>query len=349
MKLRVVSDHLPHPEGTATGRHIWAVCDAWIAMNHDVAVWCYGPGLAGLDPPSWCDLRPFRPKTGWRVKPRTLLFPRTDLAKAAWNLDEDAVAWADDPAGYAAIRRHPRRAVTTHYSVRLDASALREWSLPHVQDLRAERRAVRHAPVSVCFSSRVAAATHARTVVPSTVPMPSDPLPLVEQPRVLMIATWSWAPNRAALRALQASWARVVERVPTAELLLAGRGLDAGDASPGVRVLGEVPRTLDAMAQAAVLAFPCPPTSGPKLKVLDALAAGLPVVTTESGTEGLRLPSGVIGVAGEHRFADALADVLVDPERRASMAREARAAVLREHSPEVAARARLSALKDGLA
>jgi glycosyltransferase involved in cell wall biosynthesis len=111
----------------------------------------------------------------------------------------------------------------------------------------------------------------------------------------------------------------------------------------GVEVLGEVAQARDALARASVFAFPCPPTSGPKMKVLDALAQGVPVVTTVAGVEGLQGIDDAVAVAGND-FPRVLADVLEDPPRRTLMATAGRAAVLEHHSPARAAAARLALL-----
>jgi glycosyltransferase involved in cell wall biosynthesis len=143
-------------------------------------------------------------------------------------------------------------------------------------------------------------------------------------------------------------WPSVLARVPTATLVLAGWGLDRLriDAPPRTRVLGSVARAADALAEASVLAFPCPPTSGPKVKVVEALAHGRPVVTTPAGVEGLRLgPDDGAVVAGPATFAAALAALLGDDERRARLAVDGRTAVLAAHAPRAAARARVEALR----
>ena len=134
------------------------------------------------------------------------------------------------------------------------------------------------------------------------------------------------------------------ERIGHRPELPAGRGSPQTGTTAGVRVIGAVPTTLDAMSEAAILAFPCPPTSGPKLKVLDAFAAGLPVVTSPAGEEGLAVPSDAVAVAFRASLADELVAVLSDPQRRATMALKARAAVIERHAPSVAAAARVALL-----
>ena len=140
------------------------------------------------------------------------------------------------------------------------------------------------------FSSRVGAIARGRArLVPIATHVPDAPLPLVDEPRALLLANWEWPPNAAALASLLREWPAVRERVPAAHLLLAGWGLDdMGVGSiPGVELVGAVPTVADALSMASVFAFPCPPSSGPKVKVLEALAHGVPVVTNEYGAEGL--------------------------------------------------------------
>jgi glycosyltransferase involved in cell wall biosynthesis len=185
-------------------------------------------------------------------------------------------------------------------------------------------------------------------VIPAAVEVPPAPVDLLDRPVALLLADWGWPPNAEALRSLLADWPQVRATCPGAELLLAGRRApaDLGTGLAGVRVLGEVRTAQEAFAQSAVLAFPCPPTSGPKTKVLEALAAGLPVVTTEAGVEGLVDPAGA-STAEPAAFSALLAQVLADPARRADLAQRGRRLVEESHGPAAAAGARLAQLPDG--
>jgi glycosyltransferase involved in cell wall biosynthesis len=279
---------------------------------------------------------------GWRRKPATLINPRGGIAGAGWTAPSDAVLWAEEPESYPAVAAAPRRGVTVYHSTRLDAIALRRPRPADLQSMRAERRAVRRAGVAITFSDRVAAAVGVANRCPVTLPIPGEALPFVAEPVAAMIADWAWPPNHAALRSLLASWPAVRHEIPAARLLIAGRGLTEVPTGPGIEVVGEVAHSTDVLRRAAVLAFPCPPTSGPKMKVLDALAAGLPVVTTEAGVEGLTLSPGTAFVAAAGDFAAGLAAVLRDEPTRRQMAAAARADVLAHHRPEQAAAARLA-------
>jgi glycosyltransferase involved in cell wall biosynthesis len=235
--------------------------------------------------------------------------------------------------------------VTVYHSAVLDAVALRRPRAAVVQSARAERYAVRSAGVAIAFSARVARAMGVHELCPVTLPIPAAPLPLVVEPTALMLADWAWPPNQVALDRLLRSWPQVQQRVADARLLLAGRGMTKVPEVAGVEVIGEVQQARDALAQASVLAFPCPPTSGPKMKVLDALAQGVPVVTSESGIEGLHGVANAVAVAATTDFGQVLAEVLCDPQRRASMAERGRHAVLEHHTPALAAAARLALIE----
>jgi glycosyltransferase involved in cell wall biosynthesis len=346
VKIEVVTYHLPHPDGTATGRHVFAIWDAVRELGHDVSAWCWGQPPPGLEPPVWVRCEAYHDPGGWRRRPDTLLHPRAGLASLGWQPASDAVAWAEEPESYAAVATAARRGVTIYHSTVLDAVAMRRFRLDMVQSVRAERHVVRQADVAITFSPRVARVTGVPLLCPVTLPVPPEPLRPVADPVAAMIADWAWPPNKQAVRRLLAAWPAVRRDVPDAVLLLAGRGgTELREAVPGegagVEFVGEVPRAYDVLSRAAVLAFPCPPTSGPKMKVLDALAWGLPVVTTTAGVEGLQIGADTAAVATADGFAAALADVLRDPQRRLRMAAAGRAAVLAHHTPAQAAQARL--------
>jgi len=346
VRFAIATHHVPHPQGSAAGRQLWALADALLADGHELEGYCWGPGSATLDVPDWCRWSPQRGPQGRLAWLQTALKPRSGSARGGWRpVHDDALRWADDWASWPAVQQAGGRSLlTVHYDVGLDAREL-GWSPGRVQDWRAQRRATRRAGTMIALSDRVAAAVGATTVVPATLPMPADPLPLRDEPIALMFADWSWAPNQAALHQLLTMWPTVRARVPGAELVVAGRGSPDVASGAGVRVLGTVAATVDAMSEGAVLAFPAPSTSGPKMKVLDALGAGLPVVTTAPGVEGLNVPADAVAVAADSAsYVDVLIAVLNDPARRADMADKARGAVLAHHAPAVAARARVAAL-----
>jgi hypothetical protein len=347
VKLAVVSYHLPEAEGTAAGRILLATCEGLLAEGHDVEVtsWRLDPPTEAL--PSWCTWKELPLASMARRRLRSLWRPRWEASALDWDAPSGAVVVADDPASFPAVMRAEAPVATFHFLTRLDASATERRQREDVQHARMERTVARRAARVLAYSPRVADALGGATFVPMALRMPAERLPLVEEPVAALLADWAWPPNRWALDVLLAAWPRVRDEVPAARLLLAGAGDPRVGTMAGVEVLGRVARSEDVLSRAAVLAFPSPPSSGPKVKVVEALAVGLPVVTTEAGVEGV--VRGDEAIAAVERpdaeaFAATLARVLGDPGERAALAAAGVAAVAAAHAPRPAARARLAAL-----
>jgi glycosyltransferase involved in cell wall biosynthesis len=112
--------------------------------------------------------------------------------------------------------------------------------------------------------------------------------------RVLFVGNLSYPPNR------DAAWVLLREVLPRLRRLLPGpvtitlagpTGEDAAlallGAQPGVRMLGFVPDLAACYRAADVVAAPLLTGSGTRIKLLEAMAHGVPVVTTTAGAAGL--------------------------------------------------------------
>ena len=183
-------------------------------------------------------------------------------------------------------------------------------------------------------------------VVPIAYPMPAEPLAPVEEPVAALLADWSWPPNGAALDRLLSYWPAVRERVPGARLLLAGRNFPAARMGQmaGVEVIGPVGDSAEVLGRTALIAFPCPDSSGPKVKTLEALAHGLPVVTSPAGLEGIGPDDDTLHemAAADADFAERTAALLTHPEERRRLGALGRRVVAEVHAPEHAAQVRLA-------
>ena len=356
MKLEMITPTVPDPHGTASGREMIAWVEAARRLGHEVRCWIWDLGMmAGrdIDLPSWCrvELLPERSRSAWREHLYALRRPRWHVAEAGWRPEAGWVPYADHPTSYPAVAGSGQVVTTFHYRAMLDARAVGRYRPALVQDVRAELRASRGSAVSLCWSERVARGLGRRaTVIPVAYAAPARPQELTGEPVAAVLADWNWPPNQVAARLLLEAWPGVRDAVPAARLLMAGRSLERLGIGtlPGVTLLGEVPDSGEVLAQASVLAFPCPSSSGTKIKVLEALARGLPVVTTRHGVEGLRIGAGDVAVAAPDDYASVLAQVLASPDRRAAMAAAGRRSVLEHHSPEASARARMAAIAAGL-
>jgi glycosyltransferase involved in cell wall biosynthesis len=88
----------------------------------------------------------------------------------------------------------------------------------------------------------------------------------------------------------------------------------------------------------ALLLYPAPRGSGMKVKVLEAMVCGVPVVTTPAGAEGIDPTDGVVVCETPEALVEASARLLADPQERARRGAAAREAFLARYAPEPATR-----------
>lgn len=157
--------------------------------------------------------------------------------------------------------------------------------------------------------------------------------------RILFLGSLDWRPNQDALELLLGSiFPEVRAAEPGATLQVVGRNPPPALArrvaeTPGVTLHADVPDVRPYLASAGLLAVPLRIGGGSRLKILEALAAGLPVVSTRVGAEGLDLRSGrdLVVVDDPRDFAPALVQALRDPAGLGEKARNGRALVLRRY------------------
>ena len=117
----------------------------------------------------------------------------------------------------------------------------------------------------------------------------------------------------------------VRRRLPTARLRVVGRGMEAlrmAEPPPGVELVGEVADLSPHLAMTDVSVVPIRLGAGTRLKVLEAMANHLPMVSTSVGCEGIALGDGVHALVADdpRRFADACLRLLGDGVLRQRLA-----------------------------
>ena len=195
------------------------------------------------------------------------------------------------------------------------------------------------------------------TVVPNGADLTAltpAPDPPPDPPTLIFTATMNYGPNADGIAWFAAEvWPRVRAGAPAAELLVVGRepppAVRALAVRPGVTVTGEVPDVRPYFARAHLAIAPLRTGGGTRLKVVEALAAGRPVVSTTLGAEGLELGDEVVLRADDaEAFAAGVLALLADPEGRARRAAAGRAAVEARYGWERSA-ARFRDVLEGLA
>jgi len=158
--------------------------------------------------------------------------------------------------------------------------------------------------------------------------------------RLLFLGGLDYHPNRdAADWLLGEIWPLIRGAEPEAELLLAGRGTDTiaeAGLPEGVICIGDPADVTACFAGADILLVPLRIGAGTRLKVLEAMAAGLPVATTSRGCEGtLARPGEHLLVADTSRdFASACLRLMAEPALAQRLAANARRLVAECYSWE---------------
>jgi glycosyltransferase involved in cell wall biosynthesis len=222
---------------------------------------------------------------------------------------------------------------------------------------RLQRDATGWADVTICVTDddrkRLAALGGSGLV---TVPLGMDTERIVPRattavaPRYLFLGSFGHRPNRVAAELLvRKLWPLVAAQLPAAELVLAGRGsrrffesLGRGDRPPAshVRAVGYVDDLAPVFGDCVALVAPLTEGGGIKIKVLEAMARGVPVVTTPVGAEGIVSEPDHAAwiVAPDAAFAGAMLDVWRQPEEARRRAEQARRLIEERYSWSAIAR-----------
>jgi glycosyltransferase involved in cell wall biosynthesis len=224
--------------------------------------------------------------------------------------------------------------------------------------LSCERRALRAASMTLVCSAldkqRLHGAPHYVSrveVLPNSIVMPTQTAARNGgAPTISFVGTFDYRPNvAAALELMHEIFPRVAARVPDAQLRLVGAHPErvlCGSAAPaGVTCTGFVPDIAAEYARASVVCCPIRAGSGTRVKILEAAAYSLPVVSTTLGAEGIDLvPEREVLLADDvDGLADSCVRLLQSPVLARTLGAAARDKVATVHE-RAAAEAQLRSL-----
>jgi GT2 family glycosyltransferase/glycosyltransferase involved in cell wall biosynthesis len=148
---------------------------------------------------------------------------------------------------------------------------------------------------------------------------------------MLFLGSFRHEPNRFAMDWFAAEvMPRILARQPVARLLVVGSDPPPAhaysDFGGALQMLGYVDDIREPLGRYAVFVCPILSGSGVRVKLLEAYAAGIPVVSTRIGAEGLAVKDGEFCALADdpQGFADRVLAIFDDPQAAAGMARRAR-------------------------
>jgi glycosyltransferase involved in cell wall biosynthesis len=264
-------------------------------------------------------VRPWALVGGVQVAPEILDFVDLEDAKISARLS------IPRSSGSSRLGRFKQRAGRA-----LSEEEVRRWGRLH---RRAGERTATTVVCSELDADRARRSGLARVeVVPNSYRRVEAPVGRVEvgsPPTLLFQGTLRYPPNaEAASYLVDQVLPELLALVPDVRIRLVGvsnPALAALGQRPGVTLVGQVPDIEVELARADLVVVPLRFGSGTRLKVLEAFAQRVPVVSTTLGAEGLGVEDGVHLLIGDtpSSMARACARLLAEPALRAAIAERA--------------------------
>ena len=165
------------------------------------------------------------------------------------------------------------------------------------------------------------------------------------EPTLAFLGSMDWHANVDAVEHfVRHSYPGIKARCPGVRVIFIGRNptpairaLAAEDSS--IEVTGTVDDVRPYLARASIMILPLRVGGGTRIKVFEGMAAGLALVSTRIGTEGLPVVDGEHALLADEpdAFADAVVSLIQNPDRRSQMAALSRDWVRQNFSWETAA------------
>lgn len=145
---------------------------------------------------------------------------------------------------------------------------------------------------------------------------------------LIFLGSMDWRPNIDGIDFfMNEVYPRIKQRVPDVSLSIVGRNPGASikalaETDASITVSGTVPDVRPHLASSEIMVVPLRIGGGTRIKIYEAMSAGLPVVSTRVGAEGLDVRDGehIVLADAPEEFARATADLLLNADRRRQIA-----------------------------
>lgn len=141
----------------------------------------------------------------------------------------------------------------------------------------------------------------------------------LEHPSLFHIGSLEWAPNQEGIMwFIDECWPRIHEKFPGLKFYVAGRNapdwLIRRFDAPNIVYEGEISDAYQFMNSKSVMVVPLFSGSGMRIKIIEGMALGKPIVTTPIGNEGISTTSGknILIAANREEFIAAVGRLISD-------------------------------------
>lgn len=143
----------------------------------------------------------------------------------------------------------------------------------------------------------------------------------LKHPTLFHIGSLEWSPNQEGLIwFFDNCWDLIREKYPDLQFFIAGRNAPPWFQKmmnlPNVVFKGEVADAYEFINSKSIMVVPLFSGSGMRIKIIEGMALGKPIVTTQVGTEGISTTSGVniVVTDGVDGFVQSISDLIEDRE-----------------------------------
>ena len=163
------------------------------------------------------------------------------------------------------------------------------------------------------------------TTIPLSIETLMQPVPVrpikdfSEHPSLFHIGSMNWMPNQDGIRwFLNECWPLIHNSFPKLKLVLAGRHMPMwlkNTVMTGVDIQGEVENSTEFILENGIMVVPLFAGSGVRVKILESMALGKPVISTTQGAEGIECKDGVniLFANSPEEFLTAITRCLTEP------------------------------------
>ena len=155
-------------------------------------------------------------------------------------------------------------------------------------------------------------------------------LSVTESQSVFHLGALNWLPNQKAIKwFVEEIWKDVLTKVPNAKFYIAGRDIPDWifqyHQKNNIEVIGEVPSAIDFMNSKSIMVVPLKSGSGMRIKIVEGMALGKPIVSTSIGAEGIEYThdKNILIADSKQSFVKELVTLLQNQEKQAQIGQEA--------------------------